>query len=62
MQFTVGLSGKSCLWVFGRPQSLGRINACNASFFDKSCTIPALFVREATYLSVLEVLCVVSIL
>jgi hypothetical protein len=35
LQFTIALSGTSCLRIFGRPESLDGTNAREVSFFDQ---------------------------
>jgi hypothetical protein len=45
MLFTVCHSGTSCLWIFGRPWSLGVTDVCEVSFFDQSCAMSDFFIK-----------------
>jgi hypothetical protein len=55
IQFTIGLSGTSFLWIFGSPYNLGGTEVCGMSFFATSSGISDLFIREVVCLSILVV-------
>jgi hypothetical protein len=47
IQFTIGLSGMSFLWIFGSPYSLGGTEMCGISFFAAACGISDFFYQGA---------------